>query len=478
MTGRIATVFLFLAAGCTPQNASLTSGDYTAYLAELSSGSLITGSVDFSQGDGTEGRLDCPCTVTYVESDDDSILDGTVCENDSVYYTGYCWACAEFLDADGDGEPDGSEDDYSSWEECFSEASLNFDFDRDGNGRLSNAELGQWVHNPWLSGADATAYAAPKYGFETWPHVDTFQSYNEPAIETWRGEGIITSEGDFQVTFHTYLPGGSDFRFGFTIDPNFQPMDCIADGDGIIEEEIDGDWLAAWSDSANYVDGYGPEGNGPFFLLNAGSFQFDPGEDDAWGVGTAYWYLPENWQAGFAFGKFADEDAFLRRSQYGKPLYYLLGEEDLGAPSPLYPTYYTGVEEGSSVEDDADWQAMVERVTLIADDMVAEYEGLGLDNIRPIIQTNAWRDVDGDDVGLDGWLGMHYNWVQFDEGSVIEVGETVTGSYQLILESSESASMFFLRGTFEVKNIKEDFWVTNDVLAEKFELSGNERCGW
>ena len=62
-----------------------------------------------------------------------------------------------------------------------------------------------------------------------WLESDAFYLL-EGDIEAYRSEAIITSEGDFQLTFHHDLGKGQDYRVAMVIDPAFEPTQCIQSG--------------------------------------------------------------------------------------------------------------------------------------------------------------------------------------------------------------------------------------------------------
>ena len=169
--------------------------------------------------------------------------------------------------------------------------------------------------------------------YETWIDNGAFYVRGNN-LEPWRGEAIITSEGDFQLTFHNTLPGGADLRFAIVVDPNFQPTQCIQSGDGDSTERanIDGDWLAGWSTQldemaedenlspalAKYASHFP---GGTLFFPNARSYQYDPGNTEA------FWSIPNEWRAGHAQGKFAEEFFNARTVRYGEPSIYQTVDE-------------------------------------------------------------------------------------------------------------------------------------------------------
>jgi len=170
--------------------------------------------------------------------------------------------------------------------------------------------------------------------YESWEDEGAFHVVSED-LEPWRGDALITSEGDLEVSFHHHIPGGQDLRFLFSIDPDFAPQHCIQDDKGKTKRvPLDGDWIQNWSDETlgwvrdNASDPTGPYGNsfdvlqpyldGKLYFLNALSYQYDPISPDT----APPWDLPSAWQAGAAEGKFVEEDVFQRRARYGNPTAY------------------------------------------------------------------------------------------------------------------------------------------------------------
>ena len=124
------------------------------------------------------------------------------------------------------------------------------------------------------------------------------------AIEPWRSEALINSEGDLQLTVHVDLGNKQDFRFGFSIDPDFAPVDCLEDenGDAYVTHRDGSDWVDEWSEDE---DGH------RIYYLNSGAYQHNPykGEDT--------WYLSNDMISGYGFSKFAAEELTSRPGDYG-----------------------------------------------------------------------------------------------------------------------------------------------------------------
>mgnify|MGYP007046920529 CR=1 FL=1 len=114
-----------------------------------------------------------------------------------------------------------------------------------------------------------------------WLYNDAFW-LKQGKLDPWRSEALITSEGDFQLTFHHQLPGkGGDFRVAFVIDPVFEPEVCIQsgwtcyspdsdpvddDGDGWLDsldpDCFEGAWEVGFKDYLPCNDGIDNDGDG------------------------------------------------------------------------------------------------------------------------------------------------------------------------------------------------------------------------
>jgi hypothetical protein len=315
-------------------------------------------------------------------------------------------------------------------------------------------------------------------------------------MEPWRGEAIMTSEGHFQVTFHQKIPGGEDMRFAFSVDPNFQPQQCVEDAEGTVGMvNIDGDWLGGWSQDltdmsedddlhpvfAQYSDHF----DGTMYYANARAFQFDPDNTED------TWSLPLEWRAGFTTGKFADEFFHARTTRYGDPAIYASFESDDGGQPTTDQLYYCG-ETGNCNE-------LCNTVNDVADTVAAEMALAGPDGpayadeasedlewYRPLVHCNTWRDTDldgelepgpdGRPPGLDGWVGLHYNWLIIDPSSTLEEGGSASGVFNFVYDGDESRSRFFIQGEFSVDKIKNDRWTSDDIEAIKLAQNGTQLC--
>jgi hypothetical protein len=433
-----------LASACAPQSASLEVGDFTAFLS-------ASRSITYQKGNL---KLDEFGRFSYVD-------------------------CREFEDARNDTQNE--------------ELRLG-----DGPGTEAGQRLPICGDDPGV-GADQWP---PEQ--EPWLDEDGYAVVGD-VLDPWRGEAIITSEGDVQFTFHNRLPGGEDMWFAFVIDPNFQPRQCVQNeaGDGVEFKEVDGNWVEQWTGDLD------DDETGTLYYLNSGSYQLDPVSvnkyvDDPYGVNIQEWFLPNEWASGHAQGQFGDDLFTLRTAKYGRPSAYWsyqLAQNSVNelAAIDLSDLYYWPSQElttvpeaqgdGSgrrclSLEDcreEANTDARtLERELRRAGLPAANEDGTEVDDLpsfRPRVHDNDWRTPDESAAGLDGWIELHSNWVRFDEGAVLEKGGAATGEFHLVFEGTESTSRFFIRGKFAVDSFKKDTWTTKYLPAIKFEQNGTTECG-
>lgn len=402
--------------GCNPQNAQVPEGSFTAALAYSTSNTLLLEAVDL---EAFEKRVSFDCRDAPEEGEFDFRLptrNGDLCDEN---------ACVKTDDPTDIQYVDSSE-----------------------------------VEALTADGYDCDESYPPVH--ETWLAFDGFEVVTSP-LEPWRGEAIITSEGDLQITIHNRLPGGADFRFAFVVDPKFQPRTCIADPEtgGPKRVDIDGDWLANWSKDVD---------SGTLFYLNAGSYQFNPANL------AESWTLPQEWLAGAAFARFAEEDFIARSVRYGRPSKYLAYEVD-DSELTARDLFYCDVDAGADPTTDECIQGMKERVNGFAQDVRNELHLIDAD-VTPRVHTNEWRPPDGNEPGLDAWMEMNYNYVRVDQApDELIVGNPASGDFELVFDGLDSQSRLFIKGKFEVEKIKKDNWGVQDLRAEKYEEYGTILCG-
>lgn len=431
------------AAGCAPNNAEMTQGSFTAFLASQTSTSIVKGAVEPEEFD-EDWTLDCR---EFENKKEEAALQ----LEESILDKG---ACKDLVE-------------------------------------LGDSEFG---------GEETTQ--------EAWLLEDGYYVVREP-LDPWRGEALVTTEGDLQIGFHHALPGADDFRFLFVINPDFQPTQCVAAEDGVgTPENLDGDWVGEWSKTVQEVLEAHPDDpsydllrefpNGKVYFLTSFAYQFNP--DDPQSQNNPFWSLPNEWGSGTANGKFSQEFFSHRTIRYGEPILYSNFEatEDSQAPvqSPENVWYCnTGADEEpidetptneggenappandldapcQNINGNYEWQTlgeMIARAEAVADETSEE---LALVDVpfRPIVEDNLWRKSDGNAPGLDGWAELHYNWVVIDENQDISKGGSVSGAFHLLMDGTTSTSRYFISGRFDVERIRGDIWSNKDLQEQKAE---------
>ncbi len=309
-------------------------------------------------------------------------------------------------------------------------------------------------------------------------------------LEPWRGEALITSEGDLQIAFHHRVPGGQDFRFLFSVDPDFSPVTCETEGDTFDHVRKDGaDWVEQWSTELATLEGQADEygtafdmfdglWDGRLYFLNAYGYQLNPANT------LEYWSLPPYWMSGAAQGKFVEEGFFHRTPRFGEPSVYNLIDASSTAQPTASQLWWCDMEEGTDPNDSTCLQNQDEYVrdvaSTIRDELnlmmtPADAEEPVLDYM-PIVHTNFWREPDGRPPGFDGWSELHYNYVVFSKDSVLEAGGQAEGAFALTFDAGESSSRFFVKGRFVIDKIKKDKWTTPDLQKDKLIENDVQLC--
>jgi hypothetical protein len=300
----------------------------------------------------------------------------------------------------------------------------------------------------------------------------------EDKIDAYRVEAVLTAEHDLQLTLHIDVPRFGDFRFGWVVDPTFQPTECLADGtDTATLQDVDGDWLENWAAT---------EGTGTVWNLNAGAFQINPTNL------ADYWYIEQDWEGGYAFGRFEDDDFLNHATDYvdqdNFPL-YLLTYDSQAQPANV----------GTLPESNFDYDSWVDKLReefTYSEDHPSDLMTMGQSDfpLEVKIEDNAWRmDPSEEDeeqsasnaYGLENWVGVNTSWVQIDltpdQVAALETGHQdtpVTGTFQVALDGLASASKVFVNGTFSLDHIGKDVWDYGTTLDEiKREENNTPECG-
>jgi hypothetical protein len=338
--------------------------------------------------------------------------------------------------------------------------------------------------------------------YEEWAIQSGFHVVVEDDIEPWRGEAVITSEGDLQLAFHHRLPGGADMRFVFSIDPDFAPVSCSVDEQEgtVVRGPMDGDWIENWSTELDYIaeqsaaDETGAFGRpyahlepyldgGRLYLLNSRSYQLNPADPTG-----ADWDIPSQWSAGAAQGKFSEENLFHRTARFGEPQVYNAVEVadnteyqyfDISKDELWYCDDITG-----DPREDLCMQAMEEEIREVQVGVREELDrmldpdksGEPVFSFAPITHINYWRESDGLPPGFDGWAEAHWNYVVFSGDSDLQVGGRAEGAFSFTFDADESSTRVFMTGQFVVEKIKKDRWTTSNLEQEKLIEKDVELC--
>ena len=338
---------------------------------------------------------------------------------------------------------------------------------------------------------------------------------NTGKVESWREEAVLTAEGDLQFTIHMDTPFG-DARFGFVVDPNFQPTQCV-DVDGVSTEQSlwgDGDWVAGWS-GAEADAGY------TVYNINAGTYQINPNNTGE------YWIFDEDWQAAAGYSRFADENAYIYSTDYADytydndgnavfdPYYVFRDDDGQVIPDAGYGSYggehYEELNCGGDGQDGcAQYKDYADFVEMLQDNFnnggtdrdgntvepvdneLQNYGNLSQDdfNFHVRVEDNGWRQTlpgeGGDPQGLDGWSGVNPSYVRFktteEKLQAIEPGtldSPLEGDFQLYLTSADTTgSVWFFSGSFTIETVERDTWGYSpelDVL--KRDENSTPTCG-
>lgn len=338
---------------------------------------------------------------------------------------------------------------------------------------------------------DARYFSAlDNYAF--YQHTQTFGDDSD----TYRVEAVLTSEHDLQLTVHQTTDFG-DVRFGFVIDPNFQPQVCQDDGAGgaSLVDVDGGNWLENWSSN--------PEDEGyTVYHLNAGAYQINPA------TGGDFWLLDDTWQAGYCFGRFADEDFYCHAIDYqdtiatntypyGRPFFYASYEPDQYGILDS-DCSNTGLSDTCDVFESYDdmYESMVanETTTVYDTDGVAyapmegELNRIGQVDASVLaphlkIEENGWRPINDSAAGLGGWGSISPSYVRFKNNVDLtglttgDQGTPIEGDFQLYLDSVASASKFIVKGSFSIDHITEDSFTVTPLEETKEAENETPTCG-
>ncbi len=348
--------------------------------------------------------------------------------------------------------------------------------------------------------------------YSTFPTEKAFYLH-QGNLDSYRQEAILTAEGDLQLTVHVSTQFG-DMRFGWVIDPDFSPTECVEGEDGkAVEQSLftDGNWIDGWSRGD-------PDGM-TVYHLNAGSIQANPNKVDD------YWYFHRTWSAGAGFSRFGDEDAYMFSTDYidyavdaagnyaVSPMW--VGTDEAGKVVSGYGTYGTEQypelncdKDGCNTYQDYDdfYEAMVDNFNVGGEDKegtnviavdreLEELGGLSYDDFpfHVRMEDNSWRMSEEEALagegtnaaGFEGWVSSNPNWVRFnwsrEELAALATGDLdkpLKGDFQLYMYSSDNTgSVWFYQGEFEITHVSEDVWGYEELDDIKREEADTPECG-
>jgi hypothetical protein len=422
--------FILLAAltGCAPQDATV-DGDWYAWLAAKSSATVDEGNLGFGKS------LKYSCSTSQA---------GWVAED--------CDYDFDYIGPRGGGYVDNAldPDDRFIGGDCpQTNAAGNFN-PEDGP---CNGDFTSSCDEEDEAGFATECAEISALEFNTWAGDDSYYGMTGE-IKPWRTEALLNSEGDLQLTVHVMLPSdeenddaeAQDFRFNFSIDPNFAPVECL--------EDENGDSYIAYQDGSNWVDEWSEDEDGNrIFYLNSGAYQVNPNDSDI------TWYLSNDLLSGFGHAKFAAEEAYSRPGDYGN---YNAGGT----------TSFLAVEDHESPDlsgYDAKFADLCQKVGAVCDgvELVDDDETLtwteemgllGASDFEHKVEKNEWRPIDGSISGLDGWMEVHSSWVRLQTGQTVAEGENVKGDYQILYEGAEGGSRVLVKGSFDIEELRADRW--------------------
>jgi len=468
-------LLLLTLTGCAPQDADV-SGDWFVWLSANSSATVSEGELDLKGATVFECRRgweaeSCDFEDGYIGprngySGSDNFIGGA-CRREEGNTAGVCDGafinnCGAEEDINEDGTIDGYDAIQGFADECED---------------IQNAE------------------------FQTWLRDDGYYGMTGK-LDAWRSEAIINSEGDLQLTVHTDLGKGQDFRYHFSIDPDFHPVECVTGDDGKpeIAEDDGSDWVDEWSENE---DGY------RIFYLNAGAYQVNPNDSETW------WYLNTEKLSGWGFAKYAAEEFYSHAAQYGN---YdedgngqgFLGITDHETPDILayhenieslceqvygWECIYLQTDDDGDGESEADGDCDDDDDTITSADcpprnsedeplswqdemivMAGAASKKGEPRFQHKLEDNTWRPIDETITGLDGWMEVHSSWVRLKNGSKIKEGGKVEGDFQIVYDGAESGSRLLVTGEFKVDDLREDQWGYDILEDEKREENKQPFC--
>ena len=111
---------------------------------------------------------------------------------------------------------------------------------------------------------------------------------------------------------------------------------------------------------------------------------------------------------------------------------------------------------------------------------LAMYGGANIDGTPAFshkVESNNWRPVNNSNAGLDGWAEAHSSWVRLSNDSDISDGGTAKGDFQILYTADESNSQLLVKGSFDIPELKADYWAYSMLEDDKRVEYETEFCG-
>jgi hypothetical protein len=328
---------------------------------------------------------------------------------------------------------------------------------RDDNGEIDWLDCGDDEVEQVVSECGEIFETRLQQGYHNWMTLDGFYAMQAP-IEPWRTHAMINGEGHLQLTIH-FNVDNEDVYFSWTIDPDFDPVECITNEEGVAEVRgVDGgDWLGNWSDGED-------DSGHTVYYLNAGAQQVNGGEN---------WFLTTDWLAGFGHANFIGEEMYSEPPAYGNY------DNELFTLSDDTPSFLSIPDRNDlNVDAQPGWADVLRSYADLWEREMVEGAGAYASDTRfeHRVEDNLWRAPDETVGGLDGWMELHSSWVRVKDGAKFEKGGTAEGDFQILFGGAETSSRMLVKGTFKVDKMREDRWAYPVLEDELREQNGTPFC--
>ena len=383
-----------------------------------------------------------------IDNDSDAFTDAldTDCVTSATLVEGPIGACNDGVDNDGDGWADNSDPDCASslYEVGFTANACNDGVDNDNDGDSDADDADCALATTRYETLDECGDGIDNDGDGWLDRGDDDKDLGDP---TCLNGG--PSEGGGPASL-TECSDGTDNDSDGDIDR--LDTDCNNAFDTIESTEDPGEPTPFPLSYGNTLEEWSKDEDGKtIYYLNAGAAQINPSDAEI------YWSLPQEWLAGFAHAKFADDELIVVPNDF----HYM--EADAKAPDPA--AYAAGVEDLNAYA--RIWEAEL-----------GTYGGMNPPDFTIKVEDNAWRPIDDSEAGLDNFVETHYSFVRFEGTPSFEIGSSVKGDYQIFLQGRDSLSFAVIKGTFEVESIRKDRWgysiLEEDKINEHVEEAEEE----